>query len=156
MHARSPRPGLANPADTTRPRARVGADRRRLAQGPHHRVADRLAFRGNREVRHTIVRVITIHLRQDAAVSWQGADLDFTGVVFDGGNFVGAQFSGSLVTFDQAQFSGGLVRFGYAEFSGGKADFSSAADWSHPPRFNWHGTPPAGIKLPAAEGSESQ
>jgi hypothetical protein len=36
-------------------------------------------------IRHTVIRVITAHLRNGAAVSWQGLNFDFTGVVFDGG-----------------------------------------------------------------------
>src|SRR5204862_2869778 len=35
---------------------------------------ERLAFRASREVRHTVIRVITAHLRQGAAMSWQGLD----------------------------------------------------------------------------------
>ncbi len=60
---------------------------------------ERLAFRASREARHTIVRVITAHLRAGSAVSWQGLNFDFTGVVFDGGDFTGAQFSDSEVLF---------------------------------------------------------
>jgi len=41
----------------------------------------RLAFQANREVRHTVIRVISAHLKKDAAVSWQGLNFDFTGVV---------------------------------------------------------------------------
>ena len=33
---------------------------------------ERLAFRASREVRHTVIRVIVAHLKDDAAVSWQG------------------------------------------------------------------------------------
>jgi hypothetical protein len=33
---------------------------------------ERLAFRASREVRHTVIRVITAHLKNGAAVSWQG------------------------------------------------------------------------------------
>jgi uncharacterized protein YjbI with pentapeptide repeats len=98
----------------------------------------RLAFQAIREVRHTVIRVITAHLKKDAAVSWQGLNFDFTGVVFDGGDFNYAQFSGGTVNFDDAQFSsgtvnfdrakfsGGLVYFSLAQFSGGKVDFSLA------------------------------
>ena len=32
---------------------------------------ERLAFRASREVRHTVIRVITAHLKDEAAVSWQ-------------------------------------------------------------------------------------
>jgi hypothetical protein len=59
----------------------------------------RLAFRAIREVRHTVIRVITAHLKSDAAVSWQGLNFDFRGVVFDGGDFRHAEFSGGTVSF---------------------------------------------------------
>ncbi len=49
--------------------------------------AQRLAFQAIREVRHTVIRVITAHLKTDAVVSWQGLNFDFTGVVIDGGDF---------------------------------------------------------------------
>ena len=84
---------------------------------------ERLAFRASREVRHTIIRVITAHLSGGATVSWQGLNFNFTGVVFDGGSFASAEFSGGLVRFDGAEFSGGLVRFDGAEFSGGTVSF---------------------------------
>jgi hypothetical protein len=32
--------------------------------------AQQLAFQANREVRHTVIRIITAHLKEDAAVSW--------------------------------------------------------------------------------------
>jgi hypothetical protein len=32
---------------------------------------ERLVFRASREVRHTVIRVITTHLRDDAVVPWQ-------------------------------------------------------------------------------------
>ena len=86
----------------------------------------RLAFQAIREVRHTVIRVITAHLKEDAAVSWQGLNFDFTGVVFDGGDFSSAQFSGGTVDFSGAQFSGGTVDFSGAEFSGGTVDFGGA------------------------------
>jgi hypothetical protein len=112
--------------------------------------ADRAAYRANREVRRTIIRLIRDHLRPRAAVPWHDLSLDFTGVVFDGGdftcarfsrgdvnfdgaifsgglvNFAGAEFSGSYVYFRWAEFSGGQVGFDVAEFSGGYVNFSSA------------------------------
>jgi len=123
-------------------------------------------YRANREVRHTIIRLICTHLRPGAVVSWQGRNLDFTGVAFDGGDFFGAVFSGGTVDFIGAQFSGGTVHFGDAQFSGGTVDFSGAqfsggevnfsrvADWSHPPEFSWGGSPPSGVRLPAHDGGE--
>ena len=85
--------------------------------------AERTAYRANREVRHTIIRLISTHLRPGAAVSWQGLNFDFTGVIFDGGDFTRAQFSGGLVRFDDAQFSDGHVNFGGAQFSGSEISF---------------------------------
>jgi len=126
--------------------------------------ADQVAYRGaNREVRHTIIRLIRDHLLPDAdaAVSWQGLNLDFTGAVIDGGDFTGARFSegivrfngasfvGSEVVFSGAEFSGGTVSFAGAKFSGGTVDFSGARRWSQPPVFDWEGGPPAGVMLPA-------
>jgi uncharacterized protein YjbI with pentapeptide repeats len=93
--------------------------------GEQASAAERLAFRASREVRHTVVRVITAHLTEGAAVSWQGLKFDFTGVVFDGGSFGGARFSGGFVDFRGAEFSSGMVDFG-AEFSGGLVDFGGA------------------------------
>jgi hypothetical protein len=86
-----------------------------------------LAFRASREVRHTVIRVITAHLKDDAAVSWQGLNFDFTGVVFDGGSFNGAVFCGGTVDFRGAEFSGGTVFFSSsAKFSGSKVYFGGA------------------------------
>ena len=87
---------------------------------------ERLAFRASREVRHTVIRVITAHLKDGAAVSWQGLNFDFTGVVFDGGDFFGARFSGGTVSFVDAVFSGGVVDFARAVFSGGWVGFANA------------------------------
>ncbi len=88
--------------------------------------SERLAYRANREVRHTVIRVITAHLREGAAVSWQGLNFDFTGVAFDGGDFTDAKFSGGEVSFDGATFSGGEVNFRGATFSGGEVNFHGA------------------------------
>src|SRR5512135_131627 len=88
--------------------------------------AERLAFRAGREVRHSVTRVITAHLQRDAALSWQGCNFDFTGIIFDGGTFGGAEFSGGTVNFGGAEFSGGRVNFGGAEFSGGTVNFRDA------------------------------
>ena len=87
---------------------------------------EQLAFRASREVRHTVIRVIAAHLKDDGAVSWQGLNFDFTGAVFDGGDFSGAKFSGGTFAFDTAEFSGVDVRFDRAEFSGGRVRFDRA------------------------------
>ncbi|MET8516020.1 hypothetical protein [Streptomyces sp. NPDC005077] len=63
-------------------------------QEEHHRY---LAFR---KVRHTILRLIGDHYRRPKGThrSWQGCDLDLTGVAIDGRvSFNGAVFSGSTV-----------------------------------------------------------
>lgn len=83
-----------------------------------------LSFMADREVRHTVIRVITAHLRDGATVSWQGRDFDFTGVVFDGGDFSGAVFSDGKVSFEDSVFSGGQVSFEEAVFAGGQVSFS--------------------------------
>jgi hypothetical protein len=99
--------------------------------------ADQLAYLANREVRHTAIRIISEHLRSAAPVPWQGLSLDFTGVVFDGGVFDRAEFTGRRVRFDRAEFrgevsfkdarfSGGAVSFDDAKFSSGEADFTVA------------------------------
>ena len=88
--------------------------------------SQRLAFRAIREVRHTVIRVITAHLKSDAAVSWQGLNFDFRGVVFDGGDFRHAEFSGGTANFGGAEFSDGILSFYAARFSGGTVDFFAA------------------------------
>ncbi|MFC9929986.1 pentapeptide repeat-containing protein [Streptomyces sp. NPDC127190] len=82
----------------------------------------------NREVRLTVIRTIRDHLlpANPAETSWSGYDLDFTGAVFDGGDFSNARFSGGKVRFTGATFSGGLVSFYGATFSGGSVGFYGA------------------------------
>ncbi|WP_435972275.1 transposase family protein [Streptomyces sp. Qhu_M48] len=78
-----------------------------------------------RKVRHTILRLIGDHYRrpQGTRRSWQGCDLDLTGVTID---FTGATFSNGTVTFNDAVFSDGAVAFGSAIFSGGEVFFNGA------------------------------
>ena len=85
-----------------------------------------LGFLADREVRHTVISVITMHLRGGARKSWQGRDFDFTGAVFDGGGFSGAEFSGGQVSFRDATFSGDEVSFGRVKFSSGEVNFGGA------------------------------
>jgi hypothetical protein len=49
------------------------------------------------------------HLKEEAAVPWQCLNFDFTGVVFDGGDFRGVRFSNCKVGFSGAKFSGHTV-----------------------------------------------
>jgi hypothetical protein len=75
------------------------------------------------------VRLIGDHYRrpQDAYGSWQGCDLDRTGVTVDGSmDFSGVAFSGGRVFFTDARFSGRKMSFGDARFSGGTVSFSGA------------------------------
>lgn len=83
-------------------------------------------WHGERQVRQTVVRVITAHLRAGATVSWQGHDFDFSGAVFDGADFTRVRISGGEVNFDDAQFVGGVIDFSDAEFSGGTVNFRRA------------------------------
>ncbi|MFD7961185.1 pentapeptide repeat-containing protein [Streptomyces zaomyceticus] len=113
----------------------------------HHR------YLALREVRHTILRLIGDHYRLPAGThhSWQGCDLDLTGITIDGPidfsravfsnskvsfrsavfsrgivSFKGATFFGSRVSFDGAVFSGSRVPFDHAVFSGGEVSFGQA------------------------------
>ncbi|MFF9638840.1 pentapeptide repeat-containing protein [Streptomyces bacillaris] len=81
-----------------------------------------------REVRHTIIRLVRDHLRfgPDQPHSWHGHDFDFTGVIFDGGDFSKATFSDGTVDFGGAVFSGGTVSFRDARFSGSTVSFDGA------------------------------
>lgn len=106
--------------------------------GVNASAAERLAFGGNREVRHTIIRVITEHLTRNAKVAWHGLNFDFRGAVFDGGefrlaeissgglDFAGAEFSDGYVWFRGVKASGMGLNFRDAVFSGGIVDFSSS------------------------------
>jgi len=80
-----------------------------------------LDFMTNCEVRHTAIRVITAHLREGARHPWSSADLDFTGVVFDGGISGAfsspAAWSASGMPSYPAALSG-TVDLGWAKFCG--------------------------------------
>ncbi|MDU0258349.1 hypothetical protein RVN83_36055 [Streptomyces sp. PU10] len=68
-------------------------------QEEHHR------YLALRKVRHTILRLIGDHYRRPKGTrrSWQGCDLDLTGVTVDGVlDFGGAVFSGGGMSFDNA------------------------------------------------------
>jgi uncharacterized protein YjbI with pentapeptide repeats len=100
--------------------------RLRYGREPRHGEKAQMAFQDDREVRHTVIRVIAAHLRGDATVSWQGRNFDLAGVVFDGGSFDGAQFTGGQVSFNGANFTDGGVFFNAAKFTGGQVDFAGA------------------------------
>lgn len=82
---------------------------------------------GEREVRHTIIRIIRDHLRDsNAPTTWCGRDLDFTNATFDGGDFRGAKFTGGNVSFGDTEFTGGTIFFSGTEFAGGEVSFFRA------------------------------
>lgn len=82
---------------------------------------------GEREVRHTIIRIIRDHLRDPSSpTTWCGRDLGFTNATFDGGDFIDAKFTGGLVSFYGAKFTGGTVSFQGAEFAGSRVSFIDA------------------------------
>ncbi|MEH0412264.1 pentapeptide repeat-containing protein [Streptomyces scabiei] len=87
----------------------------------------RLSWQASREVRHTVVAVIREHLLPNAAMSWEGFDFNFTGAVFDGGSFQGAQFTDGHVTFDGARFPRGTVDFAMVHFAGASVSFRGAS-----------------------------
>ena len=80
---------------------------------------------GEREVRHTIIRIIRDHLREPSTsiTTWCGLNLDFTNTTFDGGDFDDAEFAGGTVSFDEAAFAGSVVVFGGSKFTGGTVYF---------------------------------
>ncbi|MGW8544779.1 pentapeptide repeat-containing protein [Streptomyces albidoflavus] len=97
-------------------------------EGPAH-LEEHHHYLALREVRHTILRLIGDHYRRPKGThrSWQGCDLDLTGVTIDCDmDFRDATFSGGAVKFDGAEFSGGAVDFRGAEFSGGALSFRGA------------------------------
>lgn len=98
-----------------------------------------------REVRRFHIRD---HLRPpaDDPRSRQGHDFDFTDVVFDGGDFSDAHFSGGRVSFVGAVFSR-WADFRFTEFSGGRVDFQYATGGA-PSGLLRGGRVPAGVVLP--------
>ncbi|WP_433136420.1 pentapeptide repeat-containing protein [Actinomadura nitritigenes] len=81
-------------------------------QEPVAHAMARAACLAAREVRHTVIRIIGNHLNGHTDVSWRGHDLDFTGAIFDGGDFHKAVFTGATVSFQRARFVGGTVDLG--------------------------------------------
>ena len=84
------------------------------------------AFLAQREVRHTIWRLIGNHLRPGATVvSWSEHNFDFTGAVIDGADLHHAEFSKGEIRFNDAKFRG-TVNFRHVRFTGSDVDFSNA------------------------------
>lgn len=81
----------------------------------------------DREVRRTIVRVISAHLREHADVSWKSYNFDFTEAVFDNADFAGVEFGGRFTTFARARFLGdGATSFERARYTGRHLTFRDA------------------------------
>lgn len=80
----------------------------------------------DREVRQTIVRLVSSHLQPEARPSWSEHDFNFTGAYLETANFNGARFSGENTVFFAATFGGGDTSFAGARFSRGNASFSRA------------------------------
>ncbi|MGW4116222.1 pentapeptide repeat-containing protein [Actinosynnema sp. NPDC004786] len=122
-----------------------------------------------RQVRLTVIRLVrdNLHLPDDDPRTWRGHDFDFSGAVFDGGDFAGATFGGEgrvdfahatitgTLSFESATFAGGTVSFAHARFTGGGLAFAGArfrggevdlrhVDPEHPPTLS--GLPPAGTR----------
>ncbi|MEU6868081.1 pentapeptide repeat-containing protein [Streptomyces sp. NPDC046876] len=121
---------------------------------PYEPDPDAAAYKeGDREVRHTIIRVIRDHSRTSARTSWSRYEFDFTRATFDGGDlsechfegrisfnsahFVGDRFLflhtqfgsdalGVVADFRGARFTGGEVDFGEVGFNRGTVDFGDA------------------------------
>jgi hypothetical protein len=102
----------------------------------------RYLYRQNdKEVRQTIVRVITSHLQRRAQESWSDCDFDFRGAVLEDADFGEAIFGGTWTKFDNSQFVGQKTSFSlakckrHASFDG--AVFSSRATSFHQATFEW-------------------
>ncbi|WP_251697307.1 pentapeptide repeat-containing protein [Streptomyces sp. Vc74B-19] len=95
---------------------------------PHDDEAGGHNYLALREVRHTVIRLIRDHLSlpDTHPHTWRGRDLDFTGVVFDGGDFSGVQFSSCIVRFNGATFKSGNVRFEDVTFRNCEVHFDGA------------------------------
>ncbi|MFJ4378105.1 pentapeptide repeat-containing protein [Streptomyces albidoflavus] len=113
-------------------------------QEEHHRY---LAFRN---VRHTILRLIGDHYRRPSGThrSWQGCDLDLSGVIDGEMDLYGATFDGT-VSFAGATFSDGTVSFSNAGFSGGTVSFSDVTGPAPSGLLAAVGPPSSMVVLPA-------
>ncbi|WP_190394217.1 pentapeptide repeat-containing protein [Nocardiopsis quinghaiensis] len=87
--------------------------------------ARRLESASFREVRHSILRVVSDRLRQADSL-WQGHNFDFTGAAFDGGHFRRLDLVSGRLNFDEARFNGGEVDFRYSRFGRATVSFRRA------------------------------
>jgi hypothetical protein len=90
-------------------------------------VVEQFTFRQNeREVRDTIVRLITTHLQPEAKTSWSQHSFDFTHSTFEDARFTRAVFAGPRTTFTGAAFLGTVADFSKTLLSGADVSFASA------------------------------
>ncbi|NCD15918.1 MAG: hypothetical protein EOL91_01140 [Actinobacteria bacterium] len=83
---------------------------------------------GDQEVRSSIVRVITDHLREpEKPTSWSSLSFNFEGARLVDANFRGVTFSGERTWFGGASFSGERAWFDGATFSGKRTWFGGAS-----------------------------
>ncbi|MDJ0100275.1 hypothetical protein QM603_22570 [Gordonia alkanivorans] len=79
------------------------------------------------EVRSTILRTITTHLRPNPpGKSWQHLDYDLTGAHLNNADFSNAHFRGQRTLFTQANFTGVTTSFDRAQFTGKTTSFLGA------------------------------
>jgi hypothetical protein len=98
----------------------------------------RQAMRQNdREVRHTIIRVLSRRLARTA--SFDGASFSGKDTSFDD-----ARFAGEYVSFRRVGFSSQTTAFGRAVFKCLRASFDSPAEWKNV-EFDWD-NPPSGTQ----------
>jgi hypothetical protein len=115
--------------------------------GDHHpddpRSASRISGIHLGRMRSSPARFLAAARRRSSAPRWRA--------VFSGGQvyFGRAVFSGSKVDFGLAAFSGSLLRFSHAIFVSGEIDFCPTLGWSVPPTFDFGGSPPPWVSLPA-------
>ncbi|WP_226759140.1 hypothetical protein [Arthrobacter sp. SO3] len=88
-----------------------------------HRYQYRL---NDKEVRQTVLRIITAHLQLEARESWSACDFDFTGVYFEDADFFHAIFRGGTTSFARASLAGKESSFENTTFDSGFTDFSDA------------------------------
>ncbi|PSL57128.1 hypothetical protein B0I31_102105 [Saccharothrix carnea] len=94
---------------------------------PYEHNADAENWRvGEREVRLSIIRVLSDHLQPQSSPSWIGYDLDFTGAVFDGGDFTSCHFSDCRLDFTNTKFVAGQTLFHSAKFTNVHLEFENA------------------------------
>lgn len=102
-----------------------GKDARSDGRRAEERHARFLEYASFREVRHSILRAVSDRLRE-ADSPWQGHSFDFTGAVFDGGQFRGIDLVAGHLNFNEARFNAGEVDFRYSRLGTATVSFRRA------------------------------